>query len=252
MLDSHCHLTDPRLGEQLDGVLFRAQSAGVERMITIGTDLDDDIAAIAVCRGRDFLRCAVGVHPNYSHECDLSRLPELRSIQADPAVVALGEMGLDYHHKFASRQRQREVFEFQLDLAAEVNRPIVIHSREAIDDTLAMMKPYTTLRAVFHCFTGTPDEARKILDQGYLLGFTGAATFKNNVGLREAVRLCPHNRILVETDAPYMTPEPMRKQKTNEPALVVHVADCVGKELGLSRAEVDRITTANAKDLFGW
>jgi len=252
MLDSHCHLTDPRLHEQLDAVLDRARSAGVTRMITIGTDLDDDAAAIAVCRGRDNLRCAVGVHPNYSHECDLSRLPELRSLQADPAVVALGEMGLDYHHKFAPVARQREVFQFQLDLASELQRPVVIHSREAIDDTLAMMRPYPGIRAVFHCFTGTPDEARKILDQGYLLGFTGAATFKNNGSLREAIRLCPHDRLLVETDAPYMSPEPMRKQKVNEPALVVHVADVVGRELGLTRDEVDRMTTANAAALFGW
>ncbi len=252
MLDSHCHLTDPRLAEQLDAVLARARSAGVSRMISIGTDLDDDAATIAVCRGREFLRCAVGVHPNYTHDCDLSRLPELRSLQADPAVVALGEMGLDYFHKFAPKPRQREVFEFQLNLASELNRPIVIHSREAIDDTLAMMKPYTSIRAVFHCFTGTPGEARKILDQGYLLGFTGAVTFKNNTGLREALRLCPKDRILVETDAPYMSPEPMRKQKVNEPALVVHVANCVGQELGMTREEVDQVTTANAERLFGW
>lgn len=104
MLDSHCHLTDPRLGGDLDAVLRRAQAAGVTRMISIGTDLDDDAATIAVCQGRDFLRCAVGVHPNYSHECDLSRLPELRTLQSAPSVVALGEMGLDYHHKFASRR----------------------------------------------------------------------------------------------------------------------------------------------------
>lgn len=252
MLDSHCHLTDPRLQEQLDAVLHRAQSAGVSRMISIGTDLDDDAATIDLCRERDFLRCAVGVHPNYSHECDLSRLPELRSLQAAPCVVALGEMGLDYFHKYASVARQREVFEYQLNLATELRRPIVIHSREAIDDTLAMMKPYTSLQAVFHCFTGTPDEARRILNQGYFISFTGAVTFKNNATLRDALRLCPKDRILVETDAPYLSPEPMRKQKVNEPALVVHVADCVGRELGMTRDEVDTITTANAQRLFGW
>jgi TatD DNase family protein len=252
MLDSHCHLTDPRLGDQIEAVISRARSAGVTGMITIGTDLDDNAAAIAVCRGRDFLRCAVGVHPNYSHECQLSRLPELRTLQADPAVIALGEMGLDYHHKFAPKQRQREVFEFQLDLAAELGRPIVIHSRDAIDDTLAMMRLYPSIRAVFHCFTGTPDEARKVLDQGYLIGFTGAVTFKNNACIRDAARLCPHDRMLVETDAPYMSPEPMRKQKVNEPSLVVHVADCIGRELGMTREEVDQMTTANARQLFGW
>jgi TatD DNase family protein len=252
MIDTHCHLTDPRLGGQLDAVVARARAAGVTRMITIGTDLDDDRAAIELCRGRDFLRCAVGVHPNYSHECDLDRLPELRQIQDDPSVVALGEMGLDYFHKFADRARQRQVFEFQLNLAAELGRPVVIHSREAIDDTLAMMRPFASVPAVFHCFTGTPAEARKILDQGYLIGFTGALTYKKNDGVREALRLCPRDRIVVETDAPYLSPEPKRSQKVNEPALVVHVAECAARELGMTVEAVDRLTTANAGRFFGW
>ena len=252
MIDTHCHLTDPRLGSQLGEVLARASAAGVCRMITIGTSLADDDAAIAVCRGRAFLRCAVGVHPNHAHEADLAELPRLRHLQAERAVVALGEMGLDYFHHCAPRARQFEVFTFQLQLATEVNRPVVIHCREAIDDCLALMKDYPAVRAVFHCFTGSPGEARKILDQGYLLGFTGAATFKKNDALREAVRLTPTDRLVVETDAPYLTPEPVRKQKTNEPALVVHVAEVVAREKGVSAAELDRITTANAERFFGW
>src|SRR4051794_13365046 len=252
MLDSHCHLTDPRLGDQLADVLARAEAAGVARMITIGTGLADDEAAVAVCRGRANLRCVVGVHPNYSHEADLNDLPRLRDIQADPSVVALGEMGLDYHHHFAPKARQQEVFEFQLQLATELARPVVIHCREATDDCLAVMRRFPTVRAVFHCFTGSPEEARKILDQGYLLGFTGAATFKKADALREAVRLTPLDRMVVETDAPYLTPEPMRKQKTNEPALVVHVAETVAREKGVSVGELDRMTTENAERFFGW
>lgn len=252
MIDTHCHLTNGKLGEQLADVLARAAVAGVSRMVTIGTDLDDDRAAIAVCRGRPFLRCTVGVHPNHAHECDLARLPELRELQTDPAVVALGEMGLDYFHKFAPVARQREVFEFQMNLAAEVGKPVVIHSREAIDDTLAMMRSFPTVPAVFHCFTGTPAEARKILDQGYLIGFTGALTYKRNDGVREALRLCPSDRFVVETDAPYLTPEPKRSQKVNEPALVVHVAECAARELGMTIAEIDRITTANAERFYRW
>lgn len=252
MIDTHCHLTDPRLGSQLADVLARAAAAGVGRMITIGTSLADDEAAIAVCRGRPFLRCAVGVHPNYSHEADLAELPRLREIQAAEPVVALGEMGLDYFHHYAPRARQFEVFTFQLRLAAEVNRPVVIHCREAIGDCLALMKDFPAVPAVFHCFTGSPDEARKILDRGYLLGYTGAATFKKNDALREAVRLTPIDRLVVETDAPYLTPEPMRKQKTNEPALVVHVAEVVAREKSVSVAELDRITTANAARFFRW
>jgi TatD DNase family protein len=252
MIDTHCHLTDPKLGRQFGDVVRRAKAAGVTRMVTIGVDLDDDRSAIAVCRGSDFLRCAVGVHPNHAHECDLARLPELRQLQADPAVVALGEAGLDYFHKFAPVGRQREVFEFQMNLAAEVGKPIVIHSREAIDDTLAIMQDFPTVRAVFHCFTGMPDEARKILNQGYLIGFTGALTYKKNDGVREALRLCPSDRFIVETDAPYLSPEPKRSQKINEPALVVHVAECAARGLGMTVAEVDRITTANAERFYGW
>jgi TatD DNase family protein len=252
MIDTHCHLTDPRLFEQLLSVLQRAAAAGVSRMITIGTDIADDRAAVAVCQGWPQLRCAVGVHPNYSHELDLAELPLLREIQADPSVVALGEMGLDYHYDYSPKSLQRQVFEFQLNLATELNRPVIIHNREATDDTLAVMKNFPAVRAVFHCFTGSPEEAKQILDRGYLLGYTGAATFKKADGVREAVRLTPLDRLLVETDAPYLSPEPMRKQKVNEPALTMLVADVVAREKGISVAELDRITTANAERLFGW
>jgi TatD DNase family protein len=252
MIDSHCHLTDPRLQSQLADVLARAAAAGIERMITIGTCLADGDAVIALCRTLPNVRCAIGVHPNYTHEADPNDLPRLRELQSDPCVVALGEMGLDYFHRYASRERQLQFFEPQLQLAQELNRPVVIHSREATDDTLAVMRGFPDVRAVFHCFTGTPDEARKILDAGYLLGFTGAITFKKNDLLREAVALTPMDRMLVETDAPYLTPEPKRSQKTNEPSLVVHVAETVARAKGVTIAEVDRHTTANVEQLFSW
>jgi TatD DNase family protein len=240
------------LGDQLDAVLSRARAAGVTRFITIGTGLTDDEAAIALCRGRPDLRCAIGVHPNYSHEADISQLPRLRDLQADPSVVALGEMGLDYFHHYAPRSKQFQIFEPQLQLAVDLNRPVVIHCREATGDCLAVMRRFPAVRAVFHCFTGSPDEAREILDAGYLLGFTGAVTFKKNDALREAVALTPPDRMLVETDAPYLTPEPHRAQKTNEPAMVVHVAATVARVKGMSVEEVDRVTTHNAERFFGW
>ena len=252
MIDTHCHLTDPRLGSQLEDVLARARAAGVTRFITIGTSLADDEAAIALCRGRADVRCAIGVHPNYSHEADVSDLPRLRELQADASVIALGEMGLDYFHHYAPRPKQFEIFEPQLQLAVELGRPVVIHCREATDDCLAVMRQFPSVRAVFHCFTGSPEEARKILDAGYLLGFTGAITFKKNDALREAVALTPADRMLVETDAPYLTPEPHRSQKTNEPAMVVHVAATVARAKGMTVEEVDRLTTTNAQRFFEW
>jgi TatD DNase family protein len=252
MIDSHCHLTDPRLAEQLDVVLERATAAGVHRMITIGTDLDDDMACIELCRALPNVRCAIGVHPNHCGHVPIEDLPRLRQLQSDPSVLALGEMGLDYFHHFAPIDRQREIFEFQLQLAAELKRPIVIHCREAIDDCLAIVRGFASVPAVFHCFTGSPDEARKILDAGYWLGFTGAVTFKKNDDLRAACALVPLDKLLIETDAPYLSPEPVRKQKTNEPAFVSHVAAAVARVKRISVEELDRITTMNVQTLFGW
>ena len=252
MIDSHCHLTDARLESQLDSVLARAAANGVTRMITIGTDLEDARRAIALCGRATNVRCAVGIHPNHAQDVAESDLPRLREIQDNPAVVALGEMGLDYFHKHASREKQFRVFAYQLQLAAELRRPVVIHSREAIDDTLAVLRDFPSVAAVFHCFTGTAAEASRILAQGYLLGFTGPVTYKKSDELRAIVRDVPDDRLLVETDAPYLTPEPMRKQKTNEPSFVRYVAEAVAREKGWSLEQTDAVTTANAERFFGW
>lgn len=250
MIDSHCHLTDPRLASQLPDVLARAAGLGVTRFITIGTSFDDARAAIALCRRVPCVRCVVGIHPNYSHNVKPADFPLLRDIQNDPTVVALGEMGLDYFHNDAPRPGQHAAFEFQLALATELNRPVVIHSREAIGDTLTHLRNFPKVRAVFHCFTGTPIEADAILEAGYLLGFTGPITYKKNDALRDVVRQTPDDRLLIETDSPYLTPEPMRKQKTNEPGFVRYVGEMVGRIKGWSLEQVDAITTANTERFF--
>jgi TatD DNase family protein len=252
MIDSHCHVTDPRLRQQLPEVLARAAANGVDRVATIGTDLEDDAACIELCRTNSNVRCVIGVHPNYCADVSLEQLDALRDLQADPSVVALGEMGLDYFHNNAPRDHQKKIFERELEIAAEFNRPVVIHSREAIDDTLAIMRAFPTIRAVFHCFTGTPEEAKKIVAAGYLVGFTGAVTFKKNDALRTACGLVPLDRLLVETDGPYMSPEPMRSQKINEPSLVVHVARVVASVKGVPYPEIDAITTENTKRFYNW
>jgi TatD DNase family protein len=252
MIDTHCHLTDPRLSGQLEDVIERARVAGVARMITVGTDLEDDRAAIALCRGRANVRCAVGIHPNYTQHATLADVPVLRELQKDGSVVALGEMGLDYFHQFADRGHQAKLFEAQLALATEVGRPVVIHSREAIDDTLAIMRNFPGVRAVFHCFTGTAEEAERILAAGYWISFTGPVTYKKNDALREVVRRVPIDRLMVETDAPYLSPEPKRGQKTNEPALVMYTAAKVAEVRGMGLDELDRVTTENAARFFEW
>jgi TatD DNase family protein len=252
MIDTHCHLTDPRLFRQLDAVLQRADAAGVKHIITIGTSLQDAQRCLELCRAHANVRCAIGVHPNYSHEVDPADLPRLRELQADPSVLALGEMGLDYHYDFSPPATQHATFEFQLQLATELHRPVVIHCRDATDDCLAVMRNFPAIRAVFHCFTGDRGEAKKVLDAGYLLGFTGPITYKKSDELREVVKLVPEDRLLGETDAPYLSPEPMRKQKTNEPAFVMHTAGMVAQLKGKSLEEIDAIATGNAARFFGW
>jgi TatD DNase family protein len=252
MVDSHCHLTDKRLYSQLDQVLARARAAGVDRMITIGTTAEDAHRAIQICRAHPQVRCAIGVHPNYCHEVEESEIERIRQMQSDPAVLALGEMGLDYHYNFADQARQRLFFSRQLSMARELNRPVVIHCREAVNDCLAVLADFPTVPAVFHCFTGTVDEGTRILDRGYLLGFTGVVTFKTSDALRDLVRQAPTDRMLVETDAPYLSPEPMRKQKINEPSFVIHTAAAIAGVLGVQVAEVDRFTTENVRRFFRW
>lgn len=252
MIDTHCHLTDSRLGSQLSGVLARAEALKVTRFITVGTDLEDDRRAIALCQSNPIIRCACGVHPLHVNDVRIDDLPQLRDIHADPSVLAVGETGLDYHYDKSNRLTQIEFFEFQLALAAELHRPVVVHCREAFDDCLAVMKSAAPVRAVVHCFTGTASEAKRVLDRGYFLGFTGVLTFKNADNVRDALHLVPADRILIETDAPYLAPEPHRREKVNEPAWVSFVAKKVAELKGWSLAETDERTTTNARSLFGW
>jgi len=251
MIDTHCHLTDPRLAAQLAPVMIHAAAAGVERMVTIGTHPADWEPCLQVCRKLSNVRCALGVHPNYCNEAELDELQRLRDLQSDPAVVAVGEMGLDYHYD-TPKDRQREFFAAQLQIAADLQRPIVIHSRQAIDDCLAMLKDFAISAAVFHCFTGTMDEARRIVAAGWLIGFTGVVTFKKSDELRQIVAWAPADRILIETDAPYLSPEPKRNQKVNEPALVAHVAGALAIVRCVTFEEIDRITTENARRFYRW
>jgi len=252
MIDTHCHLTDPNLLPQLEQVMSRAAAAGVSRMVTIGTDPGDWQPCLDVCARYANVRCALGVHPTYCNEAELSQLDTLRGLLSDPRVAAIGEMGLDYHYDNVPRPRQRQFFEAQLQMAVDARRSVVIHSREAIDDCLAVLKDFPVPAAVFHCFTGCTAEAARILDAGYLIGFTGVVTFKKTAELRQIAAAAPAERILIETDAPYLSPEPKRGQKINEPALVVHVAEALAAARHVSVAEIDLITSRNAAEFYGW
>lgn len=250
MIDSHCHLTDPRLGDQLEGVLERARTSGVSLNVTIGTDPDDGLAARDLADRYDAVYFAAGIHPHYSGPFVAGYEAKLRELMAHPKCVALGEIGLEYHWKDVAPEHQRPVFRAQMALAAELGKSVVIHSRESVADALKLMADFPSVPAVFHCFTGTEAEARAITAAGYYLGFTGAVTFKKNDALRRALAECPADRVLIETDAPYMTPEPHRNVKINEPAYVRCVLECVAKVRGLTVREADTLTTTNTKTLY--
>jgi TatD DNase family protein len=251
MIDTHCHLTDPELLGQIEPVMARCVAAGVRNVVTIGTAPADWPECLKVCERFPNVRCALGVHPTYCNETELSDLVGLRTLLNDPRVVAVGEMGLDYHYDNVPRQRQREFFSTQLQIAIEMRKPVVIHSRQAIDDCIAMLRDYPVRAAVFHCFTGSAGEAERIIAAGYYVGFTGVVTFKKTDELRQIAAMTPADRIVVETDAPWLSPEPMRGQKINEPALVMHTAAVVARARALDLIELDRLTTENAMRLYG-
>lgn len=250
MIDSHCHLTDPRLLERLGQVLGNARAAGVSPVVTIATTPADALVARELATHHSDVYYVAGIHPNNTGPFTVEDVEQLRVFAADPKCVALGEMGLDYHWKDVAPDHQKRMFIAQLKLASELKMPVVIHCREAVADALATMREFPDVRAVYHCFTGTVEEARAIFAAGYYLGFTGPLTFKKNDFLRQIVREAPADKLLIETDAPYLTPEPHRSVKTNEPRYVAFVLETIAKVRGISIAEADQLTAANTRRLY--
>ncbi len=250
MIDTHAHLTDERLASRLDEVLRRARGVGVERIISIGVDIEDSIDAIALGGRSEMIRATSGVHPNHSAGVDIVEAERsLRGLVGE--VVAIGETGIDLYWKKVPLDWQVAFFRMQLRVAIESGLAVVIHSREAVRESLDVLRDFREVRAVFHSFTGTADEAKAIVDHGAMIGFTGPLTYKKNDFLREIACQLPRDRVLVETDAPYLSPEPVRQIKTNEPSHVMHTAGVLAMLWGVELAELDRQTTANARCLFG-
>ena len=258
LIDTHCHLTFDSLAPQVEAVLQRAREAGVERIINVATDLEDAKAGLALQRSFDDVELAAGIHPHEAGKCSESDLEQMAALhrgdgQANARpLVAVGEVGLDFHYDFAPRERQEEVFRFHVELAAELRRPLVIHAREAEERVCDILDGYPQLegRFVFHCYSGGVEVARRILDAGGRLSFTGVVTFKNADTVRQSARYAPRERIMVETDAPYLSPEPMRKVFPNEPAFVTHTAKFMAELRGESLSAFSEATTANAIEFF--
>lgn len=244
--DSHCHID-----EDADAVTA-ARAAGVTRVITVGTDAVSSARAVALAAAEDGVWATVGLHPHDAVEglSGVAALLEPASRSRSPKVVAVGECGLDYHYDHSPRPVQRSVFASQVALAQQLGLALVIHTREAWDDTFSILDSEgVPLRTVFHCFTGGSAEARKALDLGAALSFSGIVTFPSADDVRDAARLCPLDRLLVETDAPYLAPVPFRG-KRNSPALVPVVGAAVAAARGVAIALVEEATWANATHLF--
>lgn len=255
LIDSHCHVTDPRLLCQVGDVIARARAAGIAGVLTIGTRTEDNTAAAELADRYPDVWAAGAIHPHDAGTFHPNMLADLRSFLARPRVVALGEIGLDYHYDFAPHDVQQAAFAAQLELAAELGKPVIVHSREAIADTLAVIdrvrRAHGPLRGVFHSFAGSADEARAVLESGFFLSLSGVVTFKKSESLQAVARLVPDDRLLLETDAPYLSPEPMRKVRTNEPALLVHTLAKVAELRGVDRDWLADQTARNAEKLFG-
>jgi|CXWL01.1.fsa_nt_gi TatD DNase family protein len=251
LIDSHCHLTYPGLIEQIDGVLARAAAAGVEDIVTIATDAADAAKSLAIAANHPCVHVVAGVHPHNAAKVADGWETHLRSIVSRSDVHAVGEMGLDYHYDFADRTVQDRVFRAQLAIAQSTHKPVVIHCRESHDDVLRVLADFPNLACVvFHCFTGSMTEARQIIEAGYWISLTGVVTFKKSDELREVARFIPADRLMIETDAPYLSPEPLRNSRPNEPSYLIHTARCVADARGLSVEELADLTTTNARRFF--
>jgi TatD DNase family protein len=252
LIDSHCHLDFPDFANELDAVVARARAAGIDGMVTISTRMRRQAALLAIARRFPDVYCSIGTHPHYAHEeADIS-LAELVACSRAEKVVAIGEAGLDYHYDNSPREAQERGFRTHIGAARETGLPLVIHSRDADDDTARILEEETrkgAFAAVLHCFTARRELARRAVALGHFISFTGILTFKNSEHLRAIAAELPADRILVETDAPYLAPGKYRG-KRNEPAFVVETAKVLAEVRGVSFDTIAKESTANFYRLF--
>lgn len=255
IVDSHCHLDDACFDEDREDVVARAREAGVGGMLTIGTGEGPPDLEVAVRLAERFpeVHATVGVHPHDARKVEPETYDRLAALCRHEKVLALGEIGLDYHYDNSPREVQRDVFVRQMEIARAAGKPIIIHTREAWDDTLDLLETHwrpAGLGGIMHCFSGNDVQARRSLDAGFLIAFGGILTFPRSEDLRRAAAGLPLDRLLVETDAPYLTPHPFRKVRRNEPRYVVETARKLAEVLGIDENGVAEATTANFRRLF--
>ncbi len=247
--DSHCHLNHPDLAGETDDVLRRAESLGIHRFLSIGTRLSDADDLIALTRKYPNVFATVAVHPEYVSEPPVSVEDIIATAQKDPKIVAIGEAGLDYHYDPEHRDEQCALFEKHLIAARDTGLPIVIHTREAEDDTIALLKKYPSVTGVLHCFSSNRKLADFGMEQGFCLSASGILTFKKAEDIRAVFKDVPATQILVETDAPYLAPIPYRGRR-NEPSFMIKTAEMLAEIKGMTLQSVSDATTANFLSLF--
>lgn len=251
LIDSHAHLDDERFDEDRDQVIKALEEAGIGIIINPGADLNSSIKAVSLAEKYENIYAAVGVHPHSASEMDEATMDMLRAFANRDKVVAIGEIGLDYYYDNSPRDVQRKWFREQLNLAKEVGLPVIIHSREASSDTFEIIKEAQDgrLTGVMHCYSGSVDLAMEYIKLGFYISLAGPVTFKNAKKPKEVAKAIPLDKLLIETDSPYMAPEPYRG-KRNDPRYVRYVAEAIAQIKGISFEEVARKTSENAKRLF--
>jgi len=246
VIDTHAHLD--ACAEPADDLVSRAREAGVRRIVSVGTGIDSCRETLEIAARHEGVFAALGIHPHEAGEPDADRLGELRELLADKRAVAVGETGLDFYRDYAPHDRQRELFERQLELAAELGKTVVVHTRAASDETAAALAPFGGI-VVLHCFSA-PELLGVALDRGYYVSFAGNVTYPKAEELRDAARAVPSERLLAETDSPYLAPQP-RRGRPNEPANVVHTVAALAEARGEDTAELAAQIEANASAAFG-
>jgi len=253
LIDTHCHLTFDGLIQDIDGVIARSKAAGVTGWIIVGTDIEQNRKAIELADKFENMYAAVGIHPHDAKDVTAETLTKLKEFAQSEKVVAIGETGLDFHYNFSKQTDQKRAFAAQLTIAKKLNLPVIIHCREAFDETMEILDRFGRglKGVVFHCFSGSAEQAKIVLDYGFYISFTGVITFKNAELTRQAAKIVPVDRLMLETDCPYMSPEPMRKQKVNEPALTIHTAKYLAELKGMDLTDFANAVTATSKTFFG-
>jgi TatD DNase family protein len=249
LIDTHCHLDFPPFDPDRDLVIQRAKEEGISYFINIGATLESSAAGCALAQKYPQIYASVGVHPHDADSFNCQAEARLRQLASEKKVVAIGETGLDYYRNLSSQDNQKRVFIKQMELAKDLKLPLVIHSRQAEKDVMQILKSALPLRAVVHCFSGDENFLKECLDCGFFISYTCNITYKKAQGLRDMVRLTPLDKLMLETDAPYLSPEGFRG-KRNEPLQIKLLANEVGRIKGIGFAEIAEKTTQNAKDFF--